>query len=49
MKLSVGFPRASKIVNWMEESGYIQVDGNKKIIIATQADVDKLRSGGEEE
>jgi len=47
-KLSVGFPRASKIINWMEESGYIKIEGTKKTILATQADVDKLRGEGEE-
>ena len=48
-KLSLGFPRAAKIVDWMIDSGYVQVDGNKKTIIATQADVEKLRAGDEEE
>ena len=49
MKLSIGFPRAAKIVDWMIESGYVQVDGNKKVVIATQQDIEKLRNGGEEE
>ena len=49
MKLSIGFPRAAKIVDWMIESGYVQVEGNKKVCTATQQDVEKLRSGGEEE
>ena len=47
-KFSVGYPKAAKIIDWMQESGYITVDGMKKIINATQADVDKLRNGEEE-
>ncbi len=47
-KFSVGYPKAAKIIDWMQENGYITVDGTKKIINATQADVDKLRNGDEE-
>ena len=43
-KFSLGYSRSAKIIDWMMENGYVALDGVKKVLRATQEDVDQLRA-----
>ncbi len=42
-KISVGFPKAAKIVDWMVEKGYARQEGNKKVMVLTKLEFTQLK------
>ena len=42
-KISVGFPKAAKIVDWMLDKGYAKIEGNKKVMVLTKLEFMQLK------
>ena len=43
-KIGVGYPKAAKICDWIIDNGFAKTEGNKKIMVMTQAEFDAWKA-----